>query len=264
MLFPLQQINPSAILGRRTRGKRINYASQEAVIAEFTKFTKSRYPTTLHFTVTLETVLLQLNFPAFLRESTRTAAKHLAAVAHRASTNAIAIANLATRANLGSAGGVRGCICILSTSQHTCMIQPKPANASRQQYTKQSLLNIEPPPRRGVPWVAKLRRRSLFWPKTMHGQHQDMKPTAKWVRKVVSILYAKTARIWCWLYVQVPQLPKQSHKPWLQSRFPSCPTGRFAAFLLPPTCIGTVPCKNTQNGTWRNGEQVSCPYLFGS
>jgi hypothetical protein len=42
-------------------------------------------------------------------------------------------------------------------------------------------------------------------------------------------------------YVQRSDLSKQSHKPKLQSRFPSGPTGQFLTFLLPPTCIGAVP-----------------------
>lgn len=44
-------------------------------------------------------------------------------------------------------------------------------------------------------------------------------------------------------YVQRPHLAKQSNKPKLQSRFPSEPTGQLLTFLLPPACIGAVPCK---------------------
>jgi hypothetical protein len=51
---------------------------------------------------------------------------------------------------------------------------------------------------------------------------------------------------------QRPHLAKQSNKPKLQSRFPSGPIGRFLAFLLPPTCIGAVTCKNTQKHTKRD------------
>ena len=48
-------------------------------------------------------------------------------------------------------------------------------------------------------------------------------------------------------YAQRPHVEKQSNKPKLQSRFPSEPTSQFLAFLLPPACIGAVPCKKNAN-----------------
>jgi hypothetical protein len=47
-------------------------------------------------------------------------------------------------------------------------------------------------------------------------------------------------------YVQKPQSTKQLNKPKLQLRIPSAPISRFLAFLLPPTCIGAVPCKENK------------------
>ena len=49
---------------------------------------------------TSETVLLQLNFPAFLRDSTRAAAPQREAIANRVSTNAIALTNFLASVNL--------------------------------------------------------------------------------------------------------------------------------------------------------------------
>lgn len=74
---------------------RSNECAQLPSIAENTKF---GYPTSLH--VTLETVFLQLNFPALLRESARAATPCTKAVATCAPTNAIAIANIAATTNL--------------------------------------------------------------------------------------------------------------------------------------------------------------------
>jgi hypothetical protein len=55
-------------------------------------------------------VLLQLNFPVFLRESARAAAPRTKAVATRTPTNAIAIANFAAIANLSRGGRVKGIV----------------------------------------------------------------------------------------------------------------------------------------------------------
>src|SRR6266446_5385703 len=77
----------------------------------------------------LEAALLQLNFPAFLRENTWTAAPRGEAIVIRVPTNAIALTDFLTSAKLSS-GPVDGMgqrdhirIGMLSTSQHTCMIQ---------------------------------------------------------------------------------------------------------------------------------------------
>jgi hypothetical protein len=112
---------------------------------------------------------------------------------------------------------------------------------------QQSPSNASPPPGRGVPWVFKLRRRCLFLPKTIHGHHRDMQPTTRGKRRKL-VRDAKVTCVLCWFYVQVPQLPKQLHKPWLHPRFPSDPMRRFWAFLLPPICIciGATPCKTRQ------------------
>jgi hypothetical protein len=40
--------------------------------------------------------------------------------------------------------------------------------------------------------------------------------------------------------IQRPHSSVQSNKPWLQSRWPSAPNGRFKTFLLPPAAIGAV------------------------
>ena len=57
-----------------------------------------------HFTS--ETALLQLNFPAFLRDSTRAAAPQREAIANRVSTNAIALTNFLASVNLKIRHGV--------------------------------------------------------------------------------------------------------------------------------------------------------------
>jgi hypothetical protein len=53
----------------------------------------------------LETVLLQLNFAAFLSESTHEAEPRCDAILNRASMNAIALPNLFTNVNLKRPGG---------------------------------------------------------------------------------------------------------------------------------------------------------------
>jgi hypothetical protein len=75
---------------------------QDSTVAEITKF---GYPTSL-----LETVLLQLNFPVFLRESARAAAPRTKAVATCTPTNAIALAKFAAIANLSRGGRVKGTV----------------------------------------------------------------------------------------------------------------------------------------------------------
>lgn len=56
----------------------------------------------------------------------------------------------------------------------------------------------------------------------------------------------KWLALWFGSNLQRPHLPKHSNKPKLQLRFPSGPVGQFLVFLLPPTCIGAMPCKNTK------------------
>lgn len=60
-----------------------------------------------------ETVLLQFDFPTFLRERTRAAAHGGETIRTRAPTNAIALANFGTMLNLGVATGKKGIL-----SQH--------------------------------------------------------------------------------------------------------------------------------------------------
>jgi hypothetical protein len=56
----------------------------------------------------------------------------------------------------------------------------------------------------------------------------------------------KWLAFWFGSNLQRPHLPKHSNKPKLQLRFPSGPVGQFLVFLLPPTCIGAMLCKNTK------------------
>ena len=86
--------------------------------------------------ITIETALLQLDFPAFLREGQRPAAKRHNAILRRVSTNAIALTNFGASANLKRPGGIPGlertlymAIHLVDT-QHTCMAQQKPVNTS--------------------------------------------------------------------------------------------------------------------------------------
>jgi hypothetical protein len=91
--------------------------------------------------------------------------------------------------------------------------------------------------------------RCLVLRRTMHAQNPASQPVVGRGEEGVSqyIKSGSTIRIGgLFSYVQRPHLEKQLNKPKLQLRFPSAPISQFLAFLLPPTCIGAVPCKSNK------------------